>query len=166
MRRPVDCEESMLKSWMRDAALAIQARTGFTSTLLVWIGLALLAGVTSFAYFTVAGYEWLAIQLGAIYGGLVGAGFFMFVAIFAALLAAATRKRAKQRAMLERAAHRPTTPWLLEPRLLNVAMQAGRTLGWQRIVTAALVGLLLGQWAWSARERSAEEKADKSQRSS
>ena len=42
---------------------------------------------------------------------------------------------------------------LIDPKVLNVALEAGRALGWQRIVPVALLGFLAAQWAQEARRR-------------
>jgi hypothetical protein len=42
---------------------------------------------------------------------------------------------------VERAARAQGTRALIDPKVLSVAMQAGRALGWQRLIPLALVGL-------------------------
>ena len=147
----------MLKSWMHDITLAMQARSGVTRALLVWIAIVIFASLTAFAFLCVAAYDWLALQLGAIVAGLVMAGIFALVALIGALGSAITRRRAKQRAILERAARAQATPWLLDPKILGVAMQAGRALGWQRIVSVALLGFLAAEWAFQNRKHKADD---------
>ena len=57
-----------------------------------------------------------------------------------------------ERAILERAARaQSSSSWLLDPKLLGAAMQAGRTFGWQRIVPVALLGLIAAQWLRATR---------------
>ena len=48
--------------------------------------------------------------------------------------------------MLERAARAQATSWLLDPKILGVAMQAGKSLGWERIVPVVVLGFLAAQW--------------------
>ena len=36
--------------------------------------------------------------------------------------------------------------WLLDPKILGVAMQAGKSLGWEGIASAVLLGILAAQW--------------------
>jgi len=52
---------------------------------------------------------------------------------------------------LERAARAQGTRALIDPKVLNVAIQAGRALGWQRLIPLALLGLLTAQWVKEAR---------------
>jgi hypothetical protein len=40
---------------------------------------------------------------------------------------------------------------LIDPKVLSVAMQAGRALGWQRLIPLALLGFLAAQWVQEAR---------------
>ncbi len=70
------------------------------------------------------------------------------IALIAAIVFAVSRRRARERAILERAARaHGASSWLLDPKILGVAMQAGRALGWERIMPVALLGLLAAQWA-------------------
>jgi len=147
----------MLKNWLHDIALAMQARSGLTGGFFVWLTIILLAALTAFAFLCVAAYDWLSLQLGSIYAALAIAGFFILVALIGAVVAAMTRRRARERAILERAARaQSASSWLLDPKILGAALQAGRTLGWQRIIPVALLAFLAAQWL---RERG-EQKSD------
>src|ERR1700728_2433910 len=147
----------MLKNWMRDIALAIQARSGLTAGFFVWLAVVAFASLTAFAFLCVAAYVWAALQLGAVFAGLAMAGVFILIALIAAAACAVSRRRAKERAILQRAARAQGASWLLDPKLLGAAMQAGRTLGWQRIVPVALLGLLAAQFL---RERRSPQQPD------
>jgi hypothetical protein len=137
----------MLKSWMRDVTLAIQAHSGVSAALFVWIGLLAVALLTAFAFLCVAAYDWLALQLGSVFAALIMAGVFALIAVIGAALSALSRRRAKERAILERAARARAQPaWLVDPKILAAAVDAGRWLGWQRILPLALLGLMAVQW--------------------
>lgn len=147
----------MLKNWMHDIALAMQARSGLTGGFFVWLTIILLAVLTAFVFLCVAAYDWLWLQLGSIHAALAMAGIFILIALIAALIAAMARRRARERAILERAARvQSASSWLLDPKIFGAALQAGRTLGWQRIIPVVLLGFLATQWL---RERG-EQKAD------
>jgi hypothetical protein len=147
----------MLKNWMHDIALALRARSGLTGGFFVWLTIVTFAALTAFAFLCVAAYDWLSLQLGSIYAALAIAGFFILVALIGALVAAIARRRAKERAILERAARaQSASSWLLDPKILGAALQAGRTLGWQRIIPVALLAFVAAQWL---RERG-EQKSD------
>jgi hypothetical protein len=136
----------MLKSWMRDIALAIQARSGTTPAVVVWIAIVAFAALTTFVFLCVAAYDWLALQAGSIIAGLIMAGVFLLIAIIGLIVCAVLRKRAKERAILERAAKAHAPSWLLDPRIMSAAVQIGREIGWQRIVPVALLGFMAAQW--------------------
>jgi len=149
----------MLKSWMRDITLAVQARSGFTPALLFWAGVVVTASLTTFAFLCVAAYGWLSPQFGAVVGGLIMAGAAAAVAVVGAVISAVARRRAKQRAMLERAARAQGASWL-DPKILGVALQTARSLGWERIIPVALLGILAAQWARENRERKSDEAGE------
>ncbi len=154
----------MIKGWMREITLAVQARTGVTVGLFVALGVALLTALTAFAFLCVAGYDWFSLQFGSIFAALLMTGIFLLIAVIAAASAIAARSRARQRAILERAAHGHAGSWLLDPKILAAAAQLGRSLGWQRLLPVALLGFLAAQWAREYRqERSQEQEGDGAQ---
>jgi hypothetical protein len=104
--------------------------------------------VAAAVFLCVAAYSWLTPQFGAVYAGLIMAGVFLLIAIVSAIVSATLRRRAKERAILERAARaQASSSWLLDPKMLGVAVQVGRTLGWERLIPVALLGFLVAQWA-------------------
>jgi hypothetical protein len=138
----------MLKSWMHDITLALQARSGATPGLFVWLAIIAVASLTAFVFLCVAGYNRLALEWGSVFAGLVMAGIFVLIAVIGAIVAAISRRRARERAILERAARaQAASAWLLDLKILGVAMQAGRALGWERIIPVALLAFLAAQWA-------------------
>ncbi len=147
----------MIKGLIREATLAVQAKSGVTTGLIVWLVIAALAALTAFSFFCVAGYVWLTREFGPVFGALVAAGFFLLVTAIAALTALLVRRAAKRRAVLERAAHAHAGSWLLDPKLLSSVVQLGRTLGWQRLVPFALLGILAAQWARESRDHDKRE---------
>jgi hypothetical protein len=137
----------MFKSWMRDFALAIRARTGMTAGVFVWMAVAVFAGLTAFVFLCVAAYVWASLQIGPVFAGLAMGGVFILIGLIGLIVSGMLRRRARERAILERAARaQSSSSWLLDPKLLGAAMQAGRTFGWQRIVPVALLGLIAVQW--------------------
>ena len=150
----------MLKSWMHDITLALQARSGATPGLFVWLAIVAVASLTAFVFLCVAGYDRLALELGNVFAGLVMAGIFVLIAVIGTIVAAMSRRRARDRAILERAARAQAhSSWLLDPKILGVAMQAGRSLGWQRIVPIALLAFMAAQWVREHRGRPPEDEA-------
>jgi hypothetical protein len=126
---------------LREGRLLLQAKTGLNRSLLVWSGLALAAVFPLFAFLCVALYDWLALQLGAVFGALASAGVFLLLALIFVVCASASRNGTKKRAKLERAERVAATPArFLDPRLLKTGLQAGRAIGWQRLIALVLLG--------------------------
>ena len=146
----------MLKSLMRDAMLAVQSRSGITASFIVWLVVAVMAAATASAFLCVAAYDWLALQMGSVYAGLVMAAIFAAIAIVGLIIGLLARRRARERAILERAARAHAPSWLLDPKRLAAAVQVGRSLGWQRVIPLALVGIMAAQWARERREHTQE----------
>jgi hypothetical protein len=137
----------MLQNLRHELILLVQAKTGATFSLFVWFGLVVLAAPTAFAFLCVALYDWLSLQLGNVYAGLIVAGFFMAVAAIGILAAMMARRSARNRAILERAARAQAPSRLLDPKIIALALQAGRKVGWQRVLPIALLALVTAQWA-------------------
>ena len=137
----------MLQNWKHDLVLFIQARTGATPALLIWAALIALSSLTAFVFLCVALYDWVALQLNEVFAGLIVAGFFLAVALLAALAGMMTRRRTKARAILERAARAQAPSRLVDPRIVGLALQAGRRFGWQRVLPLAVLALVTAQWA-------------------
>jgi hypothetical protein len=137
----------MLQNWKHDLVLLIQARTGATPALLVWAALVALSSLTAFVFLCVALYEWVALQLDDVFAGLIVAAFFLAVAAIATLAGALARRRARARAILERAARAQAPSRLVDPRIIGLALQAGRRFGWQRVLPLAVLALVTAQWA-------------------
>jgi hypothetical protein len=148
----------MIKGWVHDIELAIQARSGASPALFEWIAVTAVALLAAFVFLCIVADLWLTQEFGAIVAGLIMAGVLLAVAAITGVIGAVARRRARERAILERAARAQTPSWLLDPKVLATAVQVGRSLGWQRIVPIALVGLLAAQWAREHRPEEREEQ--------
>jgi Na+/proline symporter len=146
----------MFKSWIRDITLTIQARSGASPAMFVWNGVIVVASLTAFIFLCVALYVWLSLQLGAVIASLVVAGIFVAIAVIGAIICALVRRRVRKRAIVERAALANSPSSLLDPKILATALQAGRALGWQRIVPIVLLGFMVTQWTREHRENRGE----------
>ena len=144
----------MFKAVTREVTLFIQSRSGLSTSVIVSAVVILAAILVAFAFLCVAAYAWLMVQFGAVFAGLIMAGVFLIIALVAAIVCAAARRRAREQAILARAARAHSPSWLFDPKLLNVAVEAGRTIGWQRIVPVALLAFLAAQWAREYRDKS------------
>ena len=149
----------MFKGLMHDMMLAVQTRTGITTSFIVWLIVVALAAVTAFAFLCVAAYDWLSLHMSSVYAGLMMAAVFVVIAIIGIIACVLARRRARERAILERAARAHAPSWLLDPKILTTAVQVGRSLGWQRAIPLALVGFMVAQWAREHRAR-ADDSAE------
>jgi len=148
----------MIKSWTHDLVLAIQARSGFTPGLVVWLLLAGICALTTFSFLCVAGYVWISSQLGPLFAALIMAGIFLLFAVIALMIFAIMRQHTRERAILERAARaHSASGWMLDPKLVATAVQIGRSLGWQRLVPVALLGFIAAQWAREYRQHGGDK---------
>jgi uncharacterized membrane protein len=148
---------------MRDIALALQARSGVTPAMFAFLGVALVAAIAAFVFLCVAGYDWLSVQFGALYAALIMAGGFIVVALIGTVAAGISRRRARARAIAERAARaQASSSMLLDPKVLGIVIQAGRTVGWQRLAPIALLGFIAAQWLLNRRGHSSEQEDSES----
>ena len=85
------------------------------------------------------------------------AGVFLLIAVVGGAASVVARERTRRRAIMDRAARAQGIGALIDPKALSLAMQAGRALGWQRLVPLALLGFLAAQWA---KERRPEDTSD------
>jgi hypothetical protein len=137
----------MLKGITREIGLAIQAKTAMNMAVVAWMAVMALAALMAFVFLCVSGYDWLSQRYGSVTAGLAMTGIFLLIAIVAAIASSLIRRQVRQRAILARAARARAPSWLLDPRVLNAAVQVGRSAGWQRIVPIAVVGFIVAQWA-------------------
>ena len=143
----------MFKTVTREITLFVQARSGLSTTAVVSGVIIMAALLIAFAFLCVAAYAWLTAQFGAIFASLIMAGVFAVIAVVAAIVCASARRRAREQAILARAARAHSPSWLFDPKVLGAAVEAGRTIGWQRIVPVALLGFLAAQWARGYRNK-------------
>jgi hypothetical protein len=137
----------MFISLQRGITLWVQAKTGLTGILVAWLGVAAFAAIIMFVFLCVTGCAWLSIELGPVLGPLAMAGVFLMITTVAVLASVLLRRRTKQRPILEQTKRAPPAVALANPAVLNIAMEAARTLGWRRLVPIALLGILAAQLA-------------------
>jgi hypothetical protein len=141
----------MLKNLQNNIVLWVQAKTGLSGGFLISLTVAGGAALLAFIFLCVTGYAWLSIQLGPVFGGLTVAGVFLLIAVVGAAVIRPCARSEPPAGIVERAARAQGTTALIDPKVLSVAMQAGRALGWQRLIPLAMVGFLAAQWVREAR---------------
>jgi hypothetical protein len=126
--------------WLRHIALNAKAKSGFGPQLIVWFLIAAVSLTLALGFLCAAAFMWLANRYDAVTAGLILAGVFLAIAIIAAVAAGMAQQRYRERARLELAA-RSHAGWL-DPKLVAVGFEIGRTLGWRRIIALAAAGIL------------------------
>jgi hypothetical protein len=146
-----------MNGWLRHLELTIKSRTGVSSGTLVWGLLAVLCAAVTSGFFIFAAYIALAERYGALTAALGLGALFLLTTIIALVCCLSSQRRTVAGAKLALAA-RSHAPWL-DPKLIGVGVQIGRTIGWRRIVPLAAVGVLAAGIAkeWLGRNRPAGE---------
>jgi hypothetical protein len=130
----------MIQGWLTHLTLTINAR-GNTPALAVWGLVASLALAITLIFLTIAAYIWIEQRYDRLTAALVLAGFYLLVASVAAITMAVQRRRMIERAKIELAAHKAQHP-IIDPRLLAIGLELGRTIGWKKGLPLAAVGVL------------------------
>jgi hypothetical protein len=132
--------------------LTAKAKTGLSAAVAVFAIVAAVAAVVTLGFALFAIFIWLAERYSALTAALVLAGFFLGLAILAAIAALVAQRRtiANARQALQA---RSNAPWL-NPNMLAVALQIGRTIGMRKIVSMLAVGVLAAMVAkeWAGRD--------------
>ena len=139
--------------WRRYLELQAQAKTGLSSGLFVWALLAVVFGVLTAGFVLLIAFIWLAGRYGPLTAATVLASLFLLATIIAAICCLWSRRRTIEQAELALAARR-TAVWL-DPKVLGGAIQAGRAVGWRKLVPLLAIGMLAAGvgMEWFGRER-------------
>jgi hypothetical protein len=149
-----------MSGWLRYFVLRAQASTGFSSPILVWAVVAVVAAVVAAVFLLVAAFVWLSDLYDGLVAGLLLGGLFALIALIALVTAVLVRRRNMERARLELASRSTTS--FLDPKLMAVGMQIGQTIGWRRIAALVAVAVLAAGVAqeWSGRKKSGNDSKD------
>jgi predicted transporter len=148
----------MIEGWLQHVKLSIKAR-GVSPALAVWGVVAGIAFAVTLIFLTVAGYIWVERLYDSLTAALVLAGVYFLIAIVVAITMAVQRRRTMERARLQLAARKKAQPWV-DPRLLAIGLELGRSIGWKKGLPLAAVGVIAAGIAreWSAHRGDAETK--------
>jgi hypothetical protein len=147
----------MLANLKRNVSLWLSETTGITAGFLIFGAIAVVTTLIGFIFLCVTGYVWTATELGPVFGGLASAGVFLAIAACSFVIASSSRSGAKHRAALERSRRAQGGFLLMNPKTLRLVMQAGRHIGWQRLIPIALLGFLATQFAREQRRRESDD---------
>ena len=139
--------------WRKYLELRARAKTGLSSGLFVWALLAVVFGVLTAGFVLLIAFIWLAERYSPLTAAMVLAGLFLLATIVAAVSCLWSRRRTIEQAELALAARR-TAVWL-DPKVLGGAIQAGRAVGWRKLVPLLAIGMLAAGvgMEWFGRER-------------
>jgi type VI protein secretion system component VasK len=142
-----------MSGWLRHLVLNAQARTGFSTQIVVWAVVAIIAAMAALLFLTLAAFIWLAERYEPLIAGLIMAGVFIVIALIAVAACLIARRHNMERARLEIAARSSNASWL-DPKLLGVGFQIGQAIGWRRLASLAAVGVLAAGLAkeWLTRD--------------
>jgi hypothetical protein len=144
-----------MSGWLRYFELTAKSKTGLSSGLGIWAVIALLAAVAAWLFLNVTVFVWLAQHYGTLTSAASMTAFHVLVIIVALVAIAIIRRRTITQARLA-LAERQSSAWL-DPRLLTVGMEIGRSLGWRKLLSLGLVGIIA---AGVTREWLHERQAD------
>jgi len=157
-------ELGRMSGWLRHFALTTQARTGVSGSLVIWTLLAAVAAALALIFLLIAAFVFLADRYDGLTAGLVLAACFAAIALIALIACLLTRRRNRERARLELAARSSAGAGWLDPKLLAVALQIGQAIGWRRLASLAVVGVLAagltGEWFRRAETDEEEPKTE------
>jgi hypothetical protein len=110
----------------------------------VWGAIAGVAMLAALLFFGAAIFMVAQAEFGTIRTLLGFAGFFVLVALLAAIgLSVARRSADRPPARIAQSAGSAATPWWLDPRLLAAGFDLGKTLGGRRTIAVGLAGAFL-----------------------
>jgi hypothetical protein len=129
-----------MKGWVRYLRLQAKAKTGLSTALIVCAVIALLSLVCMFAFLIAACFIWISSLLDPLQAALIVAGGFLLLAIIMGASCLIIRRRAVRLAR-EALAKRRNQPWL-DPAILSLSYQVGRSIGWRKFGLLGAVALL------------------------
>jgi hypothetical protein len=152
--------------WLGYLQTAAQAKTGVSSGVVVGGILAALGAGATMVWLSVTLFIWIAQRYDdPLLAGLVLSGIYLAISVVAAVAALIARRVNRRHAEEELQARKAAFSSTLlsggiAPTLLSFGLQAGRSLGWRRIVMLAGVALLTAGVAREWTARAAAEHGD------
>jgi hypothetical protein len=138
--------------------LAVKAKTGASRAAYIFAGAAVVSLVAGATFLFVALYLFLARHYGALEAAFALALALLAVSFIALVFAGIVRRKTSERARAEIAETR--NKLLTDPRIVAVGAQMGRSLGWQRVVPIAVLGLLIFGWSRAMARKSSNRRSN------
>jgi hypothetical protein len=129
-----------MKGWVRYLRLQAKAKTGLSTALVVCAVIAAFAVLCMVAFLIAACFIWISSLLDPLQAALIVAGGFLLLAIIMGVSCLIMRRRAVRLAR-QALANRRNQPWL-DPAILTMGYQVGRSIGWRKFGVLGAVALL------------------------
>jgi hypothetical protein len=154
-----------MEAWLRQFALNAQVRTGLGAGVIICGITAVFGAALALIFLLVAAFVWLTDRYDNIVAALVLGGFFVLLAVIAAIACATIRRGNIRRAQRELEIRRRAAAQasLIDPGLLAIGQQIAQTMGWRRAASLTAVALLGAALAreWLGHAKKPEEDKDK-----
>jgi TRAP-type C4-dicarboxylate transport system permease large subunit len=139
----------MIEGWLRHFELAAEAKTGISQAGTLWGVIAAAATLAALLSSSIAAFIGLARRYDELMAAEVLAGAYFVIALCAVLVTVIVRRNTMARAKLALQA-RQAEPWI-DPRLLVVGLEIGKTLGWKKTLPIAAISVIVAGLAreWS-----------------
>jgi ABC-type nickel/cobalt efflux system permease component RcnA len=128
--------------------LQAQIRTGLSPGVMVSAVLGIVFGIIAFVFVLMSAFIWMGERFGPLVAALALAAFFLLIAIIALVACLITRNATRRQAAIELAERKRAMA--LDPKLMGVALQVGRSMPWRWAAPAlAAAALAVGvgiQW--------------------
>jgi hypothetical protein len=145
--------------------LQAQFRTGLSPGVMVSALLGIVFGTIAFVFVLMSAFIWLGQRFGPLVAALALAAFFLLITIIALVACLITRNATRRWAALELAERKRAMA--LDPKLMGVALQVGRSVQWRwaaPALAAAALAVGVGIQMFGRREPHIEEAKEKLQR--
>jgi hypothetical protein len=131
--------------WLRQIALNAQVRAGLSAGIAIWAAVAVVALAVALIFLLLAAFLWLTDRYDSVIAGLVLGTAFLALALITILGCVMARRRNIEHARQELQMRRHATSaqaTLLDPKLMAMGLQLGRSIGWRRLAPLAVVALI------------------------
>jgi hypothetical protein len=131
-----------MSSWLRHLTLLAEARTGFSVPIGLWLLVTIVSSGAVVVFLCISAFLWIALRYDPLTANLAMACLFLFIASTAGFICVSARQRNMELARLVLAS-RSRTPWL-DPRVLALGLNVGRSIGWGKLIPLAVVAIVAG----------------------
>jgi len=135
----------------RALKLAFLSKSGISGGVIAALALAVVALSGALVFGCVLVFVWLSEHFTTFEAAAILTGFFVGLAIIAALAGVLVRRKNMRRAQAQLRAQ--TAAVFTTPSAISIGYQAGRAIGWRAVLPLALVGLLVFGTGWGSSHR-------------